>query len=237
MKPLNQKSYGSIPYLQKNKHGDRVISEGQKKIATYSTRPEDVVFVTEKLDGSNVGVHRKNDTLIPITRSGYRCANSPWKQHKFFDQWVWSHFDRFMSVLKPGERICGEWLMMTHGVKYDLPHEPFVAFDIIEIPYKRLAYDDFLDRTKDTFVTPHLYFKEKGPVSISRAMKKMGQYGNHGAQEHAEGLVWRVENNGEYDFMAKVVHKDFIAGKYLDDDLWNVSPKELMESLGEEMSC
>ena len=59
MKPLNRKNYGSIPHLLGSKFGatDKYVNEGQHRIMTEKTRDKnDHVIVTEKYDGSNVGI-------------------------------------------------------------------------------------------------------------------------------------------------------------------------------------
>ncbi len=79
-KPLGRKSYGSIPHLPESRMGsaDHKISEGQAIIATKKKRDKhDVVIVQEKLDGSNVGIAKKNGEIIALTRSGYIANTSP----------------------------------------------------------------------------------------------------------------------------------------------------------------
>jgi len=71
-------------------------------------------------------------------------------------------------VLEPGERICGEWLLVAHGTRYDLPHEPFVAFDIMQKKHNRLPFDDFNTRIKSgEFITPKT-LSDGPPVSIKK---------------------------------------------------------------------
>jgi len=39
--------------------------------------------------------------------------------------------DWFLALLNNREQLCGEWLLQAHGTRYNLPYEPFVAFDIM----------------------------------------------------------------------------------------------------------
>ena len=48
-----------------------------------------------------------------------------------FAAWVEANAARFRDVLVDGERIAGEWLALAHGIRYELPHEPFVVFDVL----------------------------------------------------------------------------------------------------------
>ena len=72
MKPLNRKSYGSIPHLLGSKLGatDKYVHEGQHRIMTEKTRDKhDHVIVNEKYDGSNdlyMAWSRKKSTNLQL---------------------------------------------------------------------------------------------------------------------------------------------------------------------------
>lgn len=218
-KPLNRKSYGSIGHLPCSRMGpaDKSIHAGQGAIATERVRDaKDRVIVQEKLDGSNVGVALVDGKIYALSRAGYEANTSPYAMHHVFSDWVYANEDRFRAALSDGERICGEWLHTAHGTIYDLPHEPFVAFDIFTPDNKRYAYDDFCEKAKG-FVIPHLV--SDGPaMSVEDALSALGKYGKHGAKEEIEGAMWRVERNGEVDFLCKYVRPSKEDGKYLFGD-------------------
>ncbi len=234
-KPLGHKNYGSIPHLPGSRlgGGDHKCDEGQAIIACKKTRDKhDRIIVQEKLDGSNVGVARIDDILFPLTRAGYIANTSPYKMHHIFYNWVFENIERFMTVLKNDERLCGEWLLVAHGTKYDLPHEPFVLFDIMTQKHKRMPFDEFNKRIElGKFIKPYL-LSDGPPLSINEAMKKLNIYGFHGAKEPVEGAVWRIERNilndarkgnayGRHyivDFLVKYVRPDKEDGKYLNGD-------------------
>jgi hypothetical protein len=234
-KPLGHKNYGSIAHLPGSRlgQGDHKCDAGQEKISCRKARDKhDRIIVQEKLDGSNVGIARIDDILYPLTRAGYVANTSPYKMHHIFHHWVFENTERFMAVLKNGERLCGEWLLVAHGTIYDLPHEPFVAFDIMGKKHKRMPYDEFVQRIKlGDFIKPYP-ISDGEPLSIDNAMKKLNIYGFHGATEPAEGAVWRVERNVlndkrkgnaagrhyEVDFLVKYVRPDKEDGKYLKEE-------------------
>lgn len=195
--------------------GDHKCTEGQKRIATEKKRDKhDVIIVQEKLDGSNVGVAKINNEIVPITRAGYKATDSPYEMHHKFNEWVMYHKARFDNVLEDGERICGEWLYQAHGTIYHLTHEPFVVFDIIR-EEKRLSYWEFSERVlKSYFIRPHI-IDIGDSVSLERALDNLGARGRHGAQESVEGAIWRVERKGVVDFLIKYVRPDKVDGKYL----------------------
>jgi hypothetical protein len=225
--PLNMKNYGSISHLPGSRMGKsaRKCDSGQAKIATVKIRDKhDRVIVQEKLDGGNVGVALVDGILYPLTRSGYLASESTLEQHWRFSEWVYSQQDRFMAVLKEGERICGEWLLQAHGTRYYLQHEPFVAFDLM-VGNTRTPHAEFLQRLKaGAFVTPKV-IHEGEALSIKRAIEILNVYGFHGATDPIEGAVWRVERNKEtgikgkrqwiVNFVVKYVRAEKIDGYYL----------------------
>jgi hypothetical protein len=233
-KPLGCKNYGSIPHLPNSRlgPGDHKCNPGQARMATEKLKDSSYdVIVQEKLDGSNCGICLIDGTLYPLVRAGYPAYTSPFKMHHLFSNWVYENEERFRSVLNEGERIVGEWLAQAHGTIYDLPHEPFVVFDLIK-DQQRLPFDDFALRVqKADFVLPQ--FLSRGqPCSIEKAMKILRPYGYHGAREEVEGAVWRIEQDKPVkkgvkkrvvSFLVKYVRPDKVDGKYLDPEnpVWN----------------
>lgn len=201
-KPLGIKNYGSIAHLPNSRMGpgDHSCHEGQARIATVKTRDKhDRVIVQEKLDGSNVGVARIGNLLYPLTRAGYIANTSPYEQHHKFHDWVTRNFFRFMTLLKSGERLCGEWLLQVHGTRYDLPHGPFVAFDLMR-GSERALYSELRERLEAVDLDyPHPVHFGAEAIGIEEVMKRLGTYGHHGALDPIEGAVWRVERNEVVD--------------------------------------
>ena len=127
--------------------------------------------------------------------------------------------------------------MQAHGTRYQLKHEPFVAFDLM-FDIERARYDDLISRVKHgDFVTPTVIHRGR-PLSIEAAMKMLKTDGFHGASDQVEGAVWRVERNelaspgksGEriwkVDFLVKYVRPDKEDGIYLPEmsgrkPVWN----------------
>lgn len=218
MKPLGRKAYGSIPHLPGSRLGvgDHHIEIGQANIATIKTRDKhDLVIVQEKLDGSNVAVAKINGCIVALTRSGYTAESSKHTQHKYFKYWVEENENKFFYLLREGERVCGEWLAMAHGTKYNLKHEPFVAFDLI-IGETRALYAELKTRC-DMFgiVTPRV-LNSGGSYPIQKAVEDIKTSG-HGAIDEVEGFVYRVERLGSVDFLCKYVHHHKQDGKYFQE--------------------
>lgn len=233
MNPIAGRAYGSIPHLFHScANGDKFVGVGQHRIATEKTRDgHDLVIVQEELDGANVAVLKKDGILIPISRNGHRCEGSTYSQHRIFHLWVMQHYDKF-DWIQEGERLCGEWMILAHGTKYDIK-TPFVAFDLMG-NYGRLTYHAFQERLPRYFATPYL-IHIGGPYPISRTMERLGTFGFHGGLEETEGAVWRIERNGKIDFLAKYLRRspDTI-GRYLgheNQEVWNVDIGRFMKDL------
>jgi hypothetical protein len=230
-KVLGGKACGSIPHLPGSRlgPGDHHCHEGQGAICTLKARDRrDRIFVQEKLDGSCVAVANVEGQIVPLTRAGYAAHTSPWEQHQLFEAWVWKHaYERFDALLAEGERLCGEWLAQAHGTRYELAHDPFVAFDLM-VGGERLPSTAFRERVEaGGFVTPRL-IHEGGPIAVEAVLAVLDPSG-HGALDPVEGAVWRVERRGKLEFLAKYVRSDKVDGKYLPEvsggaAVWNWRP-------------
>lgn len=230
MKPLGRKNYGSIGHLPCSRMGpaDHHCHPGQQKIATEKARDKhDRIIVTEKVDGSNVGIANVDGTIFALGRAGYLAQTSRFEQHQLFAYWVREQEPYWRSVLKPGQRLVGEWMAQAHGTRYTLPRGPFAAFDLME-GERRLPFDVLANLCALHEIPMPKLLHDGGPLSVENAMALHGE-GHHGCLDAPEGAVWRVERKGEFDFMAKWVRPDKIDGKYLPEisqcgPVWNWRP-------------
>ncbi len=232
MKPLGRKNYGSIGHLPSSRlgPGDHKVHDGQARICTEKTRDRhDVIWVTEKLDGSNVGIAKVAGAILALGRAGYLAQTSKYEQHQLFASWVRESEEFWSLVLNEGERLVGEWLAQAHSTRYSLPRGPFAAFDIM-IEEKRLPYQQIIDRCDLWNIPmPRLLHGDDRPVSVEYAMDAHGD-GDHGLLDKPEGVVYRVERKGAFDFMAKWVDPNKIDGALLPEitgqpEVWNWRPR------------
>lgn len=217
-KILGRKAYGSIGHLPGSRlgKGDHKIPEGQAAIITKKPRDKhDIIIVQEKLDGGCVSVAKVEGRIHPLGRAGYNAFTSPFKQHALFGKWVLERQGLFDELLQEGERVVGEWLIQAHGTRYELEHEPFVAFDIFNDKNERLTYVNFSERVVGVLPVPTLVHYGNRPLSIEDALERLGTYGFHGAIDPIEGAVWRAERKGRVDFLAKYVRPDKVDGLFL----------------------
>ncbi len=230
VKPLGRKAYGSIPHLPTSRMGpaDHHCTVGEMRIATEKVRSRrDVVVVQEKLDGSCCAVARIGDDIVALQRKGYLARSSPFEQHHLFADWVDANRDRFAAMLGDGERAVGEWLALAHGTRYDLPHEPFVLFDLM-VDTSRFPHEVTSDLAHDNgFTTPRVL--AIGPTPLD-TVKDLLKTSGHGALDPVEGAVWRVERDSQVDFLVKWVRPDKVDGCYLPEltggePVWNWQPR------------
>lgn len=238
-KPLGRKLYGSIGHLPNSRlgPGDHRVPAGQAKICTQQLRDsKDRVIIQEKLDGSCCGVTKLEGEIVPLVRAGYRAATSPYKFHRLFHDWVFDNWDFFFSLLEESERVVGEWLALAHGTIYDLPCSPFAVFDIITRDNKRIIHEELNARIASispstTVSIPYTVKNHYKPMSVKEALTEVQQVNKHGAEDPVEGLVYRVERDGEVDFLAKYVRHDKVDGCYLpeksgDAPIWLWKPED-----------
>jgi hypothetical protein len=234
-KPLNAKAYGSIPHLPGSRlgPGDHHCHEGQERICLERCRDRhDRILVQEKVDGSCVAVAKVDGEIVPLIRAGYRAGSSHYRQHHLFNDWAFGRYALFDELLQEGERFAGEWLALAHGTRYELQHEPFVVFDLIAGKV-RASVDALTERLAGRLPQPKL-LHDGGPLPLATALRRLGEYGHHGALDPAEGVVYRVERKGEVDFLAKWVRPDKVDGCYFPEesggaDVWNWLPVEPAE--------
>lgn len=216
-KPLGHKAYGSIPHLPGSKRGpaDKGLAPEHAAILTDQARDGDRILVTEKLDGTNVAVAKVDGQIIPLGRRGYRAETSGQEQHRRFTDYVMRHWGAFDELLRDGERVCGEWLAMAHGIRYELAgRPPFVAFDLMR-GHDRLLHDEAVPRLRNiaAVVGAAPLLHDGGSLRVERALEVLGA-GTYGASDAPEGVVYRVERAGRVDFLGKYVRPDFVPGRF-----------------------
>ena len=229
-KPLGRKAYGSIGHLPNSRigPGDHHVHAGQAVICCEKARDKhDRIIVTEKLDGSCTAVARIDGVIVPLGRAGWPAITSKFAQHRIFHEWAMSQQQRFLDALKDGERLVGEWLAQAHGTRYDLPHEPWVVFDLMADDARLPCEQMKLVAGRVGFTTPRL-ISDGEPISVENVLAKLEPSG-HGAVDPVEGAVWRVERDSEFDFIAKWVRPGKVDGAYLPEmsglpAVWNWRP-------------
>ena len=181
-KPISGKiiprNFGNIKHLNGSRLKDSGDTLLDKEVQSFFTDKllfpkRDKLFVTEKIDGANVGVFKKDGKLYPIMRKGYDVRSSEWEFIRRFADFVADNSSRFDKLLNDGERVCGEWMIKTHSLFYKMPHEPFIVFDIIQSDTKqaRPSFAEIMERcNRYEFTTAGLVW-EGGAISVKDALE------------------------------------------------------------------
>lgn len=215
--PSNYPSISHLPGSKYRDDDDSAIGAQEVEWLTVKTqRPEDLVVVTEKVDGCNVGVLRRGNSLYPIVRKGYDVRTNQFDWIRDFAKFVDKNRLRFLYLLSDGERVCGEWMIKTHTIRYDMPHEPFVCFDIIR-DNRRVRYQTLQERLRRSSFTPVGLVHSGGAISPERAIELLGS-GFHGAVGAPEGVVYLYESKEHgWLFSAKFVSNPLVGDQKLLD--------------------
>lgn len=202
------RSYGHISHLTGSKmidKEDKLIGVNEEAWMTQWRKSfEDLVIITEKVDGCNVGVLKMHGKLYPIQKKGYDVRTSSFEWLRGFSYFLECNENRFDRLLKEGERACGEWMIKTHTLTYNLKTEPFILFDIIE-GEKRVKYNEMIRRSKEFgFTNPGLvHMGEAMPTEIAMKIMGIGYHGVVGFEP--EGIVYRYETPDHFVCSAKFV--------------------------------
>jgi hypothetical protein len=232
MKPLNGKAYESIGHLPMSRLGlgDHHVHDGQGVICTTKARDRhDRIVVTEKVDGACTCVAHVDGEIVALIRAGYRARDGRFEHLRLFGRWFDANRDRFDGILRPGERLVGEWMALAHGTVYEaLPSDPWIVFDAFSGPV-RLPMDEVMDRAVMAGLATVPVISDGPPISTAAAMGACGPLGAFGAVGGPEGVVYRVERMGKVDFLAKYVRPDKVDGVLLPDvsggaEIWNWRP-------------
>ena len=210
MKVIGVKNYGSIPHLSSSKlgAGDHFISDGQEKILTQQKRDKhDLIHVLEKYDGSNVGIAKKEGRVYPLTRSGYNAKESKYSQHRDFAEWVYERINFFNEIIPEGCRIVGEWLGSPMGIEYNISDglAPIVFYDVFLANNSRLNLIRSIDLFQSFGLSSARVLHSGESVLPDNLISTLNDKDSRfKAKEDPEGMVYRVERKGVFDFAAKV---------------------------------
>lgn len=182
-----------------------------------------VKHVSEKIDGTNVGVIKKNDLLYPVTKNGYDARvtrqffpddpnfKTQYNNWALFAKWVFNKSLLLNTILSNNERLVFEWCAMTQSIKYSFKTQPIVLLDKVNcITNKRATWEE-LDKIKYLFGIPRpkLLMSTIGPLfthseNVEEYIKRFGN-GFAGAKSPMEGIVIRLERDNEFVGACKYV--------------------------------
>lgn len=93
------------------------------------------VVITEKLDGANAGIFRKDGETFPQKKGNKMDMSHP--QFTFFkNQWMYENMHK-IEKLPDNIVVYGELLRCVHTVKYENLPDWFLVFDIYDLEQER----------------------------------------------------------------------------------------------------
>lgn len=211
--------YPKIGHLPGSRTGPRDRTVGRALAARMTERElaGDRVVVQEKLDGSCVVVCRRGGALVAMGREGLPAAESRNDGRRMFASWVAGNTGRF-EALREGERAACEWLPIAHGTRYSLAHEPIALLDVLTADGGRLGTDAVAAWASAARLPRPAVLHDGGAIAVAEALARLGEHGRHGAEDAAEGVVYRVERAGLVVALAKWVRHEKVDGRYLADE-------------------
>jgi hypothetical protein len=233
MKGKFGKIYRSIPHLPGSLKTDRKEEDVDSAMARYFTektqQKKDIVIVTEKLDGSCMGVIKDNEGMIhAVNRAGWPAESSRYKHQRYFQIYVQKNYEKFDRIMESGDRIVGEWMILRHTIGYSRIPVPWVVFDIFRDGNPISVFEHYNYLKGAGFGRVPIIFS--GPaISIKNARKLTPLHGLCLADDEPEGFVYRIERDRRCIGIAKWVRPSFQPGKYLSGvtngpDIWNIDP-------------
>lgn len=185
------------------------------------------LYVLEKLDGTCVAAWRRGGEILALGRQGDLAGLSQNPARRLWAEWVKRNAGRLRGILEDGERLVGEWMALAHGVRYALPHGPFVAFDLMRGPGReafRLPRAELLARA-GRIGLPVVGCVAERPAGAEEVLARLGA-GMHGAIGAPEGLIYRLEPARGPIRLAKYVRADHLPGALLPENtggppIWN----------------
>lgn len=211
---LIPRNFGSIGHLSGSKMIDKSDSllskEEQAKYTECKRDKNDLVIITEKIDGMNAGVVKIDGLLYPINRKGYdtRIMGS---QHKDLEmlgngwaQWVDAHYWLYDQILREGERLVFEYAEWRHTLEYKFKCEPVFLLAKYNDENRRINYASLSELANEyNLVQPPLL--NIGVAIPPEIILKQYPKGLAGVKGKIEGIVYNYEHNGNHESCAKYV--------------------------------
>lgn len=208
------RNFGHIGHINGSKmindEDKLLLIEVQEKFIHKKQNKNDVVIVTEKIDGMNAGVVKKDGVLYAVNRKGYLAKNMGLVREelsllgKCWDTWVNLHYDVYNEILKDGERFVFENCIIQHTLSYKFHSDPVFLLAKYNADGARVPYSELREIGKeyDLVMPPLLNYGCAIPPELV-----LNQYPNGlaGSRDEIEGIVYVYEHNGKFDGSAKYV--------------------------------
>ena len=231
---LVSSNFGSIKHLKGSRLIDRKDSyldeQNQSKFIVKKRSPADKIYITEKIDGMNAGIYKKDNEFYALNRKGYDVRSNliyedgtlnllflfwAYRVNLFSKIQMFSKhsFDNKEIFFPEGYRFVFENCMMKHSLSYDFKNrEPIFLLAIYDDNNKRLNFEETIKIVKQNriYQLPPLL----GAECAIPTETILRNYDSSlvGCKDKMEGFVYWYEtydnNNKKYKFeqLAKFVY-------------------------------
>jgi len=207
-------NFGTIGHLTGSKmidDRDKLLSDDEQAKFTVCKRDKnDLVIITEKIDGMNAGVIKKNGYLYPINKQGFDVRNMGAVNKELeilgieWAKWVDNHYSLYDGLLEEGEHLVFENCIVQHTLRYNFKIEPVFLLAKYKADKKRLSYQKLTELAiSNGILQPPLL--NLGLALPPQAVIKQYPKGVIGVQGQMEGIVYNYEHNNEHIGCAKYV--------------------------------
>jgi atypical dual specificity phosphatase len=200
--------------------GDKLLSPAELR-RLIGAAP---VWITEKVDGANLGFSIAPDGRIRVQNRGHYVDASYHAQFKPLDKWIARHTADLWAVLAPDAEssesgryvLFGEWMYACHSVEYASLPDLFLAFDL----YDRrgcffLSYEALTARLAGTSLHAVPLIAHQPLASLKDAITLVdgpSAFGGTAAALRREGIVVRACEGERTVARGKLVAPHFLAG-------------------------
>lgn len=175
----------------------------------------DKVYITEKLDGSNLVIFKKNDKLYFAQRKNIMCIEELEESkdilYKGLYQWLNDNKEILENELYNDSAICGEWLGMGR-LKYSVDEfdKRFYMFAKANIDEEYNLYNLIYEH--DLFIYPFINQKIPSFIGIVPEVAKLNVIPT---KEHLDGIYEKYTTNKNRNVEGFVVNYKNIITKYV----------------------
>lgn len=214
------RNFGHIGHLTGSKMidaEDKLLNEdAQIKFIQCKREKTDTVIITEKIDGMNAGIIKKNGMLYPINRKGYDTRGMGDQYEDLMELgngwalWVDDHYELYDSLLKENERLVFENCIRTHTLQYDFKkNDPVFLLAKYNANNKKIPYSQLSDIAEKTGICqpPILNIGIAIPPQLVISQYPKGLVGVKGV---IEGIVYTYEHQGTVESCAKFVSNSLL---------------------------
>lgn len=210
--------FPSTPYLVVPRgfdvRADKVLSAEERAQLLART-----LRVEEKVDGQNLGISSSGDALLFQSRGSYVELGG--RHFQGLEAWIAPRAARINEALGTQLVLFGEWMAITHSVRYDRLPDWFLVFDVFDRDTEEFWPTALRDELAAELGLATTALIAEGRFSLDELIDHTEERSGFG-REAMEGVVLRAAEPGSSPSRAKLVRPDFV--QHIDEH-WTKGPQ------------